>query len=270
MLTDFFAYDFLTRALIGGILVAIVAPVLGIFLTVRRYSLIADTLSHASLAGVAVGILLGWDPVLTAIIVAIVVAIGIERLRSSGKFSGESVLALFLSGSLAFAVVAMSAAKSFNGGVLGYLFGSITTVSVNDLWIIGGLVVITLGIIAKRYSQFFLLSFDEDVARANGLPVTVDSLLLAVMTAATVAVSMRIVGILLIGALMVIPVLAATQFGRGFKETMGIAVVLSVLSVLIGLGTSYTLDLATGGTIVLCAIGLFLLSTIAGPFLSSR
>jgi len=270
MFTDFFAYDFLTRALIAGVLVAIVAPVLGIFLTVRRYSLIADTLSHASLAGVAIGILLGWNPVVTAIIVAIVVAIGIERLRFSGKFSGEAVLALFLSGSLAFAVVAMSAAKAFNGGVLAYLFGSITTVSVDDLWMIGGLVVGTLGIVVWRYPQLFLLSFDEDTAKANGLPVAADSLLLAIMTAATVAVSMRVVGILLIGALMVIPVLAATQYGRGFKETLWIAVLISVLSVLTGLGISYTLDFATSGTIVLCAIGFFILSTFAGSFLSSR
>jgi zinc transport system permease protein len=270
MLADFFAYDFLARALIGGVLVATVAPVLGIFLTVRRYSLIADTLSHASLAGVAVGILLGWNPIVTATIVAVVVAIGIERLRSSGKFSGEAVLALFLSGSLAFAVVAMSAAKAFNGGVLAYLFGSITTVTLSDLWIIGGLAVVTLGIVAMRYSQFFLLSFDEDIAKANGLPVTADSLLLAIMTAATVAVSMRVVGILLIGALMVIPVLAATQFGRGFKETMGISVGISVLSVLIGLVISYSFDLATGGTIVLCAIGLFILSTIFGSMTLRR
>ena len=269
MFADFFAYDFLLRALIAGVLVAIVAPVLGIFLTVRRYSLIADTLSHASLAGVAIGVLLGWNPVVMAILTTIGVAVGIERLRSSGKLSGEAVLALFLSGSLAFAVVAMSAAKAFNGGILAYLFGSITTVSVSDLWIIGGLVVATLGIVAKRYQQFFLLSFDEDIAKANGLPVTADSVLLAIMTAAIVAVSMRVVGVLLIGALMVIPVLAATQFGRGFKETMGIAVVLSILSTFVGLALSYAFDVATGGAIVLCTIGVFIVSTIVGSVLHS-
>lgn len=266
MLADFFAYDFLTRALIAGLLVAIVAPVLGMFLTVRRYSLIADTLSHASLAGVGVGMLLGINPVWTAIGVAVLVAIGIERLRSNGSLSGESVLALFLSGSLAFAVVAMSAAKTFNGGVLSYLFGSITTVSPQDLWIIGGLTVITLGIIAKLFRSLFLMSFDEDIARANGLPVTAHSLLLAILTAATVAVSMRVVGILLIGALMIIPVLAATQWKRGFVATMLVAVVISILSVLSGLAISYSLDLATGGTIVLCAVGAFIISLVGKRF----
>lgn len=266
MLTDFFAYDFLTRALIAGLLVAIVAPVLGMFLTVRRYSLIADTLSHASLAGVGLGMLLGINPVWTAIGVAILVAIGIERLRSNGSLSGESVLALFLSGSLAFAVVAMSAAKTFNGGVLSYLFGSITTVSPQDLWIIGGLTVVTLGIIAKLFHSLFLMSFDEDIARANGLPVTAHSLLLAILTATTVAVSMRVVGILLIGALMIIPVLAATQWKRGFVATMLIAVVISILSVLSGLAISYSFDLATGGTIVLCAISAFIISLVGKRF----
>lgn len=264
MIADFFAYGFLTRALIAGVLLAIVAPVLGTFLTVRRYSLIADTLSHASLAGVALGVLFGVNPVFTAILVAIAVAIGIERLRLTGRLSGESVLALFLSGSLAFAVVALSAVHAFNGGVLSYLFGSITTVSVSDLWMIGGLVVGTLGIIAWRYSQFFLLSFDEDVAKASGKPVVFDSMLLAVLTAAMVAVSMRVVGVLLIGALMVIPVLAAMQFGKGFKATIGIAVGVSVLSVLSGLVISYRFDLATGGTIVLCAIVAFALSMFIG------
>ena len=268
MIADFFAYGFLTRALIAGVLLAIVAPVLGTFLTVRRYSLIADTLSHASLAGVALGVLFGVNPVFTAILVAIAVAIGIERLRLTGKLSGESVLALFLSGSLAFAVVALSAVRAFNGGVLAYLFGSITTVSVNDLWTIGGLVVVTLGMVIWRYPHFFLLSFDEDIAKANGKPVVFDSMLLAVLTATTVAVSMRVVGVLLIGALMVIPVLGAMQFGKGFKATIGIGVILSVLSVLSGLVVSYAWNLATGGTIVLCAIVLFAGSMLIGQMKS--
>ena len=262
MIADFFAYDFLTRALIAGILVAVLAPTLGIFLTVRRYSLIADTLSHASLAGVAVGILLGIDPILSAVVVAVISAIGIERLRLNGSLNGESVLALFLSGSLAFAVVVMSATKTFNGGVLAYLFGSITTVTVQDLWIIGGLTVVTLGIIAKLFHKLFLMSFDEDIARANGLPVTAYSLLLAVLTATTVAISMRVVGILLIGALMIIPVLSASQWKQGFRATLFISVLISLICVLVGLFLSYVFNLATGGTIVLCTIIAFIVSLI--------
>jgi len=268
MLLDFFTYDFLTRALIAGLIIGTVAPILGTFLTVRRYSLIADTLSHASLAGVAIGIILGINPIIAAVIVSICVAVGIERLRLSGRFGGEAILALFLSGSLAFAVVAMSAVGKFNGGVLAYLFGSITTVTTEDLWIIGGLAVIIVGIVIRMYPQFFLLSFDEDIAKANGVNVTFSSMVLAVLTAAMVAVSMRVVGILLVGALMVIPVLAATQYNRGFKTTIGIAIVVSLVSVLLGLALSYTLNLATGGTIVLCAVGLFIISSLLRPLAS--
>lgn len=263
---DFFAYDFLTRALIAGIIVGIVAPMLGIFLTVRRYALIADTLSHASLAGVALGILLGINPLFTAVVVSVMIAIGIERLRLSGKFGGEAILALFLSGSLAFAVVGMSAAGKFNGGVLAYLFGSITTVSVSDLWIIGILGAIVVVTVLTSYRKLFLLSFDEDIAQASGMNVTAYSLMLAVLTAGMVAVSMRVVGVLLVGALMVVPVLAATQWNKGFKETMGIAVGISLLSVLFGLFLSYSYNLATGGTIVLCAVALFIISFIIATF----
>lgn len=266
MFMDFFAYDFLTRALIAGIIVGIVAPMLGIFLTVRRYALIADTLSHASLAGVALGVLLGINPLLTAIVVSVMIAVGIERLRLSGKFGGEAVLALFLSGSLAFAVVGMSAVGKFNGGVLAYLFGSITTVSVSDLWIIGALGATVVVTVFVSYRKLFLLSFDEDIAKASGMNVTAYSLMLAVLTAGMVAVSMRVVGVLLVGALMVVPVLAATQWNKGFKETMGIAVGISLLSVLFGLFLSYSYNLATGGTIVLCTVALFIMSFILTTF----
>lgn len=260
MISDFFAYDFLQRALLAGVMVAIVAPLLGIFLTVRRYALIADTLSHAALAGVALGIFLGINPIVAALVVAVAVAVGIERLRFSGHLSGETVLALFLSGSLAFAVVLFSAVKKFNAGVLSYLFGSIMTVTSEDLWLMGGLSIGIVVIIGLFYRPFFLLAFDEDIARANGIPVKSYGVLLSILTAAMVAVSMRVVGILLIGALMVIPVLSATQYNRSFRVTIMIAVVISVLSMVLGLGVSSFWNLAPGGTIVLCAIGFFMAS----------
>jgi zinc transport system permease protein len=127
---------------------------------------------------------------------------------------------------------------------------------------IGGLTVIILGIVWWRYADFFLLSFDEEIAKASGRPVMRDSMLLAMMTAATVAVSLRVVGVLLIGALMVIPVLAAMAWGKGFRTTMGIAIALSVFSVMTGLAVSYRFDTATGGTIVLCSLVLFVMSVV--------
>ncbi len=263
---EFLEYGFMQRALIAGIAVSIVAPLLGIFMTVRRQSLIADTLAHASLAGVAIGIAFNIEPLLAAAVSAVCAGVLIERLRAGGSLSSESTLALVLSGSLALAVVLMSAVGKFNAGVLSYLFGGITTVSVIDVQmiVITAAVVVLLVIIFFR--QLFLLSFDEDMAGAQGLKTAFLNILLAVATAAVVAVGMRVVGVLLIGALMVIPVLAATQLGRGFRTTTIISIIFSILSVTGGLIISYYFDLAAGGTIVLLAIVAFLLASLTKAF----
>ena len=260
---DFLEYDFMQRALLAGLLIGLIAPLLGMFLTVRRQALIADTLAHASLAGVALGLVLGIDPLLAAGVMAIVAALFIERLRTLGWFSGDSLLALILSGSLAFAVVAMSAADKFNAGVLQYLFGGITTVSNQDLYMIGGVAVVVFGLGLTLFKEFFLLSFDEDIAKAQGMRTAVLNTLMALMTAVTVAVGMRVVGILLMGALMVIPVLGAMRLGLSFRATTAIAVAMSLFSVLAGLLISYAYDLAAGGAIVLVAIALFALTSLS-------
>ena len=261
-MSDFLQYDFLQRALAAGLMIGAVAPLLGMFLTVRRQALIADTLAHASLAGVALGLLLGLDPLLAAGVVAVIAALFIEQLRSLGWFSGDSLLALILSGSLALAVVGMSAANKFNAGVLQYLFGGITTVSTSDLWMIGCVSVVVLSLCLLLFKEFFLLSFDEDIAKAQGLRTGLLNTLMALMTAVTVAVGMRVVGVLLMGALMVIPVLAAMRLAYGFKTTSLLAVVFSLVSVVSGLLLSYTYDLAAGGSIVLVAIGVFILASM--------
>lgn len=260
---DFLDYDFMQRALIAGLLIGAVAPMLGMFLTVRRQALIADTLAHASLAGVALGLLLGLDPLLTATAVAILAALFIERLRTLGWFSGDSLLALILSGSLAFAVVGMSATNTFNAGVLQYLFGGITTVSEQDLWLIGGVSVGVLSLCTLLFKEYFLLAFDEDVAKAQGMRTGLLNTLLALMTAVTVAVGMRVVGVLLMGALMVIPVLAAMRMGLSFRATSVMAVAISLLSVIVGLLFSYYYDVAAGGAIVLVAIGIFGITSLS-------
>jgi zinc transport system permease protein len=254
---DFLAYDFMQRALLAGLMIGSVAPLLGMFLTVRRQALIADTLAHASLAGVALGLLIGVDPLIAAGVTAVVAALFIERLRTLGWFSGDSLLALILSGSLAFAVVGMSAANKFNASILQYLFGGITTVSSQDLWLIGGVTITVLSLCALLFKEFFLLSFDEEIAKAQGVRVVLLNTLVALMTAVTVAVGMRVVGVLLMGALMVIPVLAAMRLNLSFKSTSICAVLISLSSVIGGLVLSYYYDVAAGGTIVLVAIFIF-------------
>jgi zinc transport system permease protein len=257
---DIFQYSFMVRAFEAGIAIAVIAPLIGMFLVVRRYSLLADTLAHTSLAGVAIGLLFRINPVLSAIILSVVASLGIEQLRASRRVFSESVLALFLSGSLALAVVILSLAKGFNASLFGYLFGSISTVSQTDVWIIVALAVMVFLNVVLLYKELFFVSFDEELAQASGLPVRRLNFTIVLLAAITVALSIRIVGVLLIGALMVIPVISAVQYGRGFRTTLILSVIFSLLSVLIGLFTSYYFNLASGGAIVLVALVIFLLS----------
>jgi zinc transport system permease protein len=255
---EIFRYDFMVRAFIAGVMIAVIAPLIGIFLVIRRYSLMADTLAHVSLVGVAVGMLTGNDPVVTATVTSVISAAAIEKVRLQGKIFGESVLALFLSASLAVASVLISMARGYNVNVLSYLFGSITTVGRNDIYFIAGLGVVVLVTLAITYRQMFFISFNEDLAKANGIDTGKYNMILIVLAALTVSLSMRIVGVLLIGALMVIPVITAIQFGKSFRKTLMMAVGFSLLSVIIGLYSSYWLDLASGGTIVVVALVFFL------------
>jgi zinc transport system permease protein len=255
---EIFQYDFMVRAFIAGFMVAVVAPLIGIFLVIRGYSLMADTLAHVSLVGVAISMLAHGDPILIAAATSVIAAFGIEKIRARGKIFGESVLALFLSGSLAIASIFISMARGQNLNVLSYLFGSITTVGKSDLYYIAVLGVIILATFLLIYRELFYISFDENLAAANGINTKVYNMILIVLAALTITLSMRIVGILLIGALMVIPVIAAMQFGLSFKKTIGLAIGFSLFSVVSGLYISYWLDLASGGVIVVMALAIFL------------
>lgn len=259
---EIFHYDFMVRAFEAGLAVGVAAPIIGMFLVVRRYSLMADTLAHVSLAGVAIGLLFSINPIFSAIALSLTAALGIEGLRSSRRVFGESVLALFLSGSLALAVVILSVAKGFNTNLFSYLFGSISTVSITDLWVVLTLAVVVIVTVMFLYKELFFVSFDEELAKASGLPVRVLNLVTVMLAALAVALSIHIIGVLLIGALMVIPVLSATQYGKGFKETLFISVIFSLVSVVSGLFISYYFDLASGGTIVLVALAIFLMSLV--------
>lgn len=254
----------MVRAFEAGLAIGIVAPLIGMFLVVRRYSLMADTLAHVSFAGVAIGLLLQINPIITAIGLSLLASFGIESLNSQHRIFGESVLALFLSGSLAVAVVIISLANGFNANLFSYLFGSISTVSITDLWITLALAVAVFSAVVLLYKELFFASFDAELAQASGLPVKALNLTIVVLAAVAVALSIRIVGVLLIGALMVIPVISAMQFGKGFKSTLLISVAFSLLSVIAGLFASYYFNLASGGAIVLVALVIFLASLFVG------
>ena len=249
-------YSFMQRALLAGLMIGVIAPTIGIFLVLRRLSLIADTLAHVALAGVAGSLLVKAHPLAGALVASLAGAIGVERLRASGLL-GEAALAIFLSGGLATAVVLISLARGFTVDLFSYLFGAITVVQPSDLWLIVVLGVIVLGAIALFYKELFAIAFDEEGARVQGVPVNALNLLLTALVAVTVVSAMRVVGILLVGALMVIPAVTALRLSRSFRATLWISVVCSVTAVLAGLLASFYLDVAAGGAIVLVALALF-------------
>jgi zinc transport system permease protein len=250
------------RAFVAGIITAVVAPTIGIFLVTRRYSFMADTLAHVSLAGVAVGFLTGIHPIVTAMVASAGTALCVEQLRSNRRVIGESALALFLSGGLALAAVLLSASQGLNVNLSSVLFGSIATVDSTDILIISILGVLLLGMVLFLYKEIVSISFDEELAATSGLPIRAINRIFVILAAVTVSLSMRIVGILLIGALMVIPVIAAMQFDRSFKQTLLLSILIALGSVIAGLFISYYLGFSSGGTIVLITIAVFLLGTL--------
>ncbi len=242
---EIFQYGFIIRGLEAGLLISIIAPLIGIFLVLRRYSLIADTLSHVSLAGVAIGLLLNMNPLITALAASAISSVAIDKLRTSKKIYGESALSIFLSGSLALAIVLIGLAHGFNANLFAYLFGSIVTVKQTDVYLIlvSSLIIGTTLIIF--YKELVYISFDEEAARVSGIPVRLFNIVFILLAA------------VLISALLVLPVVTALQFKKSFKETLLYAEIISICSVLIGMIASFYLNLSSGGTIVLIMLGIF-------------
>jgi zinc transport system permease protein len=264
MFLNIFQYGFIIRGLEAGIIVAIIAPLIGIFLVLKRYSLIADTLSHVSLAGIAIGLLIGISPVLAALGTAIIASLGIERLRTSKRIYGESALALFLSGSLALAIVLLSLANGFNTNLFNYLFGSIVTVTQTDIYVISVLAIIVIAVLLLFYKELVYITFDEDSAKVSGIPIKLINTILIILAAVTVSLSIPIIGVLLIAALIVIPIVSALQLKKSFNKTIIYAEIISIFSVISGIFASFYFNLSTGGTIVLIMLAIFLIIFLRG------
>ena len=264
-MAELLSLGFMRQALLAALLVGIAAPLVGVFLVQRRMSLIGDGMGHVALAGVAVGLLTGQQPVLTALAAAVAAAVAIEYIRSAGKASGDIALALMFYGGIALGVVLI--AKSPAGSpanLTGYLFGAILTTSPGDLVLFGVLAAVVLVTVLVLRPRLFAVANDEEYARAVGLPFTAYNLALATLTAVTVVVSMRIVGLLLISALMMLPNAAGQALGRSFLSSMRWAVAVGVAASVGGVVVSYYADTPSGGTIVLLAIAAVLLATPLG------
>ena len=259
---EIFQYDFMQRAFIAGIMIAILASLSGSFLVLKRYSLMSETLSHAALVGVALAMLLDVYPIVMAVVISLLSAWTIEFLRSYYKIYSDSILAIFLSGSLALAVVIVSLADSFNSSLFSYLFGSILAVSENDIYAIMGFGSLALAILFYFHKEFYFIAFDEEVAQVSGINVKRLNFIFISVVAIIIALSIKIVGSLLIGALMVMPMVSALRYRLGFVQTTLLSLLFGVSAVIIGLFLSYFFSLPSGATIVLVILVFFLISLL--------
>lgn len=256
---DVLHYEFMQRALVAALLIGLAAPSVGVYLVQRRLSLIGDGLGHVALAGVAAGVLTTTEPVLTALVAAMAGAVTIELIRAKGRTSGDVALAVLFYGGIAGGVVIISQAPGGTPANLNsYLFGAITTTSTGDLRVFAVLTALVLVVTVGLGRHLFAVSNDEEYARASGLPVLRINLLLAIVTAVTVVVAMRVVGLLLISALMIVPIATAQLLTRSFRATVLLATTIGVVVSVAGVGTSFYTDTPSGGTIVLFAIAAFL------------
>lgn len=256
---EFACFEFMQRALIAAALVGVAAPSIGIYLVHRHLSLMGDGIGHAAFTGVAAGLVAGIFPVLTALVAAVIGAVVIELLRERGRTAGDVALALVFYGGIAGGALLVSRWTSAGASVLPYLFGSVLTVATRDLLLVGVASVLVVGVTAFLHKELFAVTYDEDVARVSGLRVRAYNLLLAVTVAVTVSVTMRVVGILLVSAMLVLPVAAVQQGASSFRSTVVRASLLGLVVSVAGLILAFYIDAAPGGTIVLAAIAAFAL-----------
>lgn len=263
-------YEFLQNAFASGIIIGLIAPLLGVFIVVRRLSLIADALSHVTLAGIAGSLFLSQttavfallNPLYLGIVAAVTGSVLIERLRRLYKHYEELAIPIIMSAGIGFSAIFISLANGFSADLFGYLFGSVSAVSRQDLWIVIVIAIIVVVFLRLFFKELFLLSFDEEYAKASGLPAKWVHVLFMIVTALVIAASMRIVGILLVSSLMTLPVAASMRLAKGFKQAILLAVLFGEAAVIIGLVIAFYMNIAPGGTIVVTSIAILLLVLI--------
>lgn len=263
MSLEILSYSFIQKGLIAGAAIAIICSLMGAFLVLRRYSLFGDALAHMAFGGISVGMLVGVYPLWTAFAVSVLGALGITKLRKSTKISGDAAIAVLLVSGFGIGVLLISATGGFKVDLFSFLFGSILLISTEDTLLI---LTISAGIVAALAAlrkQLLHMTFDEEQAKVSGLNVDKLNYVFVILASITVITSMRLVGILLISALIVLPNITAMMFGRGFKKTVIISMSISVFSVICGIIMSYYLDLAPSGTIVMITVAILVGTLLA-------
>lgn len=260
-------YDFMRYSFISGIIVGLIAPLLGTFIVVRRLSLIADALSHVALGGIAFGVYLTSifniviNPVVSGVVFSVIGALGIEKLRGLYKHYSEIAIPIIMSLGIALSVLFLSLANGFNQDLFGYLFGSISAVSFSDLILISIIGVIVVLFVFFLYKEMFFISFDEEYAGVMKLSKYIH-IIFIILVALVISASMRIVGILLVSAMMTLPVASAMRMTSSFKQLMFVSILFGEAAVIAGLFLGFHLDISPGGTIVLVSIAILLCTLV--------
>jgi zinc transport system permease protein len=254
-------YSFMQNALMAAVFISILCPAVGVFLVLRRYSMMGDTLAHSSLAGVAVGLVSGFNPIISAFLVTSLSGVLIELLRHYFKKYAELILSIILTLSVGIAITLISSG-SVGVNVNAYLFGSILTVSQDDLLTMLGLSIISVFLLVFLYNKLLYITFDEEGARISGIKVNLINYIFAILVSATISVSIRIMGIMVISSMIAIPVASALQLSKGFKATLFLSIAFGFIDIIGGLILSVIIDCAPGGTISLMSIFVLIIIII--------
>jgi zinc transport system permease protein len=272
-----FEYAFMHRAFLVGLLIGVMAPLIGTFLVHRQLALIGDALAHTAFAGVAIGLFVnavfetGVSPYITAVVVAMLAALAIELISEVTDAYNDVSMAIVLSTGFALGAVLISLnAGGLAVGVNQYLFGNLSTVSRENAAILLVLFGLIVAVVATTYKQLLYVTFDETAARVAGIDVPWYNRVMAMLTAMVVVGAMQIMGVILVAAMLVVPVAAAAQLARGFGTALLASVVLAELAVLAGITLSYGYETTAGGTIVLVAVGIYILAVLAGKLRDRR
>jgi ABC-type Mn2+/Zn2+ transport system permease subunit len=259
---DILDYTFMQRAIAASVLIGLVCSVMGVYVVLRGLAFIGAGIAHASFGGVALGVVLGINPLFTAAVFCVATAWSIGIVSRAGKVKEDTAIGIFFASTMALGILLIGLLHEYNTDLFGYLFGSVLAISKSDLWLTVGLSVGVLGVVALFYKELLFITFDPEAAEASGLPARALYFLLLGLLAVTIVVSLKVIGIILVSALLVTPAAAAYQLTTDFRKMMVLSAFFGAFSALTGLTLSYVLDTASGATIVLTATGIFFVTAL--------
>lgn len=261
---EILSYGFMQRAIITGIVVSILTGVISVFVVLRRVAFVGSGISHAAFGGVAIGFLAGINPMITAMIYSILIAFGIERISSRGKVAEDTAIGVFFSSSMALGIVLIGLSKSYNVDLFGYLFGSILAISEKEMWLTIGIALVILTTLIIIMKELLSITFNEELAVVSGIPTRLIKSIFLVSMAVAIVMSIKVVGIILVSALLVIPGAVAQLLSRSFYPMILISCFIALFSTITGLYLSYQFDLSPGGMIVLIITASFFVAFLKG------